>query len=127
MGGEGRAFSSHGLQVKRGHGCPEAAWHPQVPHQQEEHVPSARAWLSWHRNWACGWGRKSPSGHVSQRLSSLDGPWHPAQAPPVQRCLGATAAERCQPGQGSDLSQHRLGPGAVPGPGLGVLGAPHTP
>lgn len=28
MSGEGRAFCFHGLQVKRVHECPEAAWHP---------------------------------------------------------------------------------------------------
>lgn len=97
MGGEGRAFSSHGLQVKRGRGCPEAAWHPQIPHQQEEHVHSARAWLGWHRNGACGWGRRSPSGHVSQCLSPLDGRCHPAQTPLVQRCLGAASLGRAVP------------------------------
>ena len=37
------------------------------------------------------------------------------------------SAERCRPGQGSDLSQDQLDLDAVPGPVLGTLGAPHTP
>lgn len=70
MGGEGRAFSSCTLQVKRGRGCP-AAWHSPVPHQQEQWVPGARALLDWHGNGSCGWGE----GHPLARCHSVCPLW----------------------------------------------------
>lgn len=99
MGGEGRAFSSHALQVKRGSGCPAAAasWHSPVPHYKNSGSPVPRhCW-------------------TGMEIGSVGGG-------KVTLCSGVCPIWMA-PG-----TQHKPIPGpwdlnAVPGPVLGILGA----
>lgn len=99
MGGEGRAFSSHGLQVKRGRGCPAAAQNSPAPSKNSGSPVPGRCWTGMEMG-PVGGGKVTLWPDVTVFVPSG---W--PQAP------------------STDQSQGPLDLGVVPGPVLGMLGA----